>query len=117
MKELAYDWRERNPGRQAELKAQSHARLKAAVLAHYGTVCTCCGEANPKFLCVDHVNDNGAEHRREIGGGAEAICRWLIKNGFPRGFQILCYNCNAGRHYNGGICPHQEVMPNVPGRV
>jgi hypothetical protein len=32
----------------------------------------------------------------------------LRKNGFPEGFQVLCANCNIGRHINGGICPHES---------
>ena len=28
---------------------------------------------------------------------------------FPEGFQILCFNCNAGKHRNGGRCPHEQL--------
>jgi hypothetical protein len=39
------------------------------------------------------------------GGGQ--FYQWLIRNAYPPGFQVLCWNCNAGRHINGGTCPHQ----------
>ena len=31
------------------------------------------------------------------------------KYDFPKNtFQVLRWSCNAGKHLNGGICPHQE---------
>ena len=33
------------------------------VLDHYGRACSCCGETEPAFLTIDHVNNDGAEHR------------------------------------------------------
>jgi len=75
------------------------------VLNHYGRQCACCGEANELFLTIDHVNNDGSAHRKEIG--QSAIYRWLVRNGFPPGFQTLCYNCNLGKRVNGGVCPHR----------
>jgi hypothetical protein len=57
-------------------------------------------------LTIDHVNNNGAQHRRTMGEGS--ISSWLKTHGWPDGFQVLCFNCNCGRQYNGGICPHEE---------
>lgn len=73
-----------------------------------GAVCKCCGETGFEFLTIDHIDGRGAEHRKEIGGTSRNICAWLKRNGFPPGFQILCYNCNIARHWNGGICPHKR---------
>lgn len=75
-------------------------------LAAYGGACKCCGEATPEFLAVDHVNNNGAEHRREIG--SKNLAGWLRKNGFPQeGFQLLCHNCNMAKEFYGeGSCIH-----------
>ena len=34
----------------------------------------------------------------------EALNRWIIQNNFPKGFQILCQNCNFAKgHYEK--CP------------
>jgi len=85
-------------------------RLKDIVYNAYGGYrCNClhCHETNPKFLTLDHVNNDGAEHRKLLSdrsGGT--LYRWIIKNNFPPMFQILCYNCNCGKNVNGGICPH-----------
>lgn len=87
-----------------------HQDRKELVFQHYGRVCSCCGEAEPLFLSVDHVDNNGATHRKAIGGGS-ATYKWLIDNGFPDGFQVLCRNCNWGKHINGGVCPHKESKP------
>lgn len=118
-------WRAQNPGKYSEYNKKSNLKLKRLVIDAYGGKCACCGEAELVFLTIDHVNDDGAEHRRQIAAekgsrwlqaGAPTY-RWLRDNGFPEGFQVLCANCNCGRHWNGGICPHQmaERPPGEPG--
>lgn len=83
--------------------------LRNEVIAAYGGKCQCCGEKEPMFLTVDHVNNDGAAHKRRIGRGRRGINAWLKANGFPKkGFRILCYNCNCGRYRNGGVCPHKD---------
>lgn len=80
--------------------------MRSKVLDHYGRKCACCGEAEEMFLEIDHVNSDGAQHRKEIGTASSHIIRWLIKHNFPPGFQLLCSNCNHGKMRCGGICPH-----------
>jgi hypothetical protein len=88
--------------RQAKYQA-----VKDEVFNHYGGyVCECCGESIKKFLTIDHINNDGKEHRKELG--SRIIYKWLKQNGFPEGFQVLCFNCNCGRQLNGGICPHKS---------
>lgn len=87
---------------------QRAQELKDRVFAAYGGYrCACCEETTVAFLSVDHVENNGAEHRRMIGKGGAPTYRWLVKNGFPDGFQVLCHNCNIGKYRNNGVCPHQ----------
>lgn len=82
-------------------------RLKSRVIAAYGGQCACCGESEPAFLTIDHVNEDGAKHRREIK--TNRVYSWLEKHDYPQeGFQLLCFNCNCGRRINGGVCPHQQ---------
>lgn len=81
-------------------------KLRGIVLAAYGPVCTCCGEDEEVFLTIDHVNNDGVAHRKEIGAASISLYRWLQKNNFPSNFQILCRNCNWAK-YRGG-CPHQR---------
>lgn len=61
--------------------------------------CNECGVNISEFLCVDHINNNGVDHRKEIGIGGDKIYRYLINNNFPNGYQILCNNCNYLKEY------------------
>lgn len=62
-----------------------------------------------EFLTIDHIDGNGAEHRRTLKRGGITFYRWLINNGFPSGFQTLCYNCNCAKGQYG-TCPHQLLV-------
>ena len=93
---------------------RKYRKLRAQVLEAYGGKCQCpsCDVTTPEFLQIDHVNDDGGEHRRQLFGSNKRGCShrfytWLRKNGFPKeGFQLLCANCNFAKgHY--GKCPHQ----------
>jgi hypothetical protein len=74
--------------------------LRVAVFGHYGQACACCGSSDD--LTIDHINGGGQAHRDQLanggrGGHGGQFCRWLIKNGFPEGFQALCRPCNASK--------------------
>lgn len=103
------EWRESNLERHRETSRRNDKRIKDIVYAKYGGYrCACCGETEPKFLSIDHVNNDGAAHRREIPRlQGKKIYSWLIENGFPKDFQILCMNCNWGKARNNGVCPHK----------
>ena len=78
--------------------------------AYGGFVCACCGESGRHFLSLDHIFNNGAEEKRRGFRGGATLHRRLKQQGFPKGYQVLCYNCNCGKRVNGGICPHIEVL-------
>jgi hypothetical protein len=61
----------------------------------------------PKFLSLDHIENNGSVHRKEIKNRGSGIFKWLRDNDYPAGFQVLCMNCNHGKAQNGGVCPHK----------
>lgn len=83
-------------------------KIRKMVLQHYGGKCACppCKETNSNFFTMDHVNNDGAAHRKSKSDNPTRIYAYLKRNNYPGGFQILCYNCNLGRAQNGGICPH-----------
>jgi|SRR5262252_9520328 len=94
--------------RERILGQQHQDRLEA--LQHYSRGklrCRCCGEDGYLFLTLDHTRNDGKEHR--LATRATQICTLLKRQGWPKGFQVLCYNCNFGRAKNGGICPHKET--------
>lgn len=80
---------------------------RISVLSFYsgGTpMCACCGEKNYEFLAIDHINNDGSKHRKQIGGNINA---WIVANNFPDIFQVLCHNCNFAKGVYK-ICPHKR---------
>jgi hypothetical protein len=92
-------WKAANPERVKELTAACKARTAAKVFGHYGTVCACCGTT--ENLCIDHIAGDGREHRLELYGRDDAagfvFWAWLVRNGFPPGYQTLCMPCNTSK--------------------
>jgi hypothetical protein len=80
--------------------------IKEKVINGYGGKCKCCGETLLDFLTIDHINNDGAIHRKEFGRAGK-IHRWIISNNFPEEFQVLCFNCNYSKFLNNGKCIHQ----------
>lgn len=89
-----------------------NAYIRQEVIAQYGGKCACCGETEPVFLSIDHINGGGRKHIKSIGGN---FYGWLRRNNYPRGFQVLCFNCNYGKYKNGGVCPHQSSKMKIGG--
>lgn len=100
-----------NPEKNREGLRRSRAKIRNAVFDHYGWLCKCCNEKRVEFLTIDHINGDGAAHRRKLGGGKNRaygnIYGWLVRNNFPEGFQTLCYNCNCSKG-RVGYCPHER---------
>lgn len=69
--------------------------------------CKCCGESHTEFLAIDHENGGGSKHRKEIKKKCYSIYSFLIKNNFPKGFRVLCHNCNMSLGFYG-YCPHDN---------
>ncbi len=93
VKERMRQWRKRHPN----LEHKRNCELKKMVLSHYGNnkdSCVICGENRLDCLSIDHINDDGAKHKREIGyASGSNLYRWLQNNKYPEGFQVLCMNC------------------------
>lgn len=108
-RKYSMEWHKDNKERANKRVASDHKAQRLTCLAHYGKICACCGESRYEFLSIDHTHGGGSRHRKS---GVSKICRWLIKNGFPDGFRVLCHNCNqAIGHY--GICPHVKQITAV----
>ena len=79
-------------------KIKANLRVKDEVFAHYGGYkCKSCGITDPLVLAIDHIKNDGAEHRKKKGVGT-LLYQWLKQNNFPKGFQVLCYNCNIRKY-------------------
>ena len=96
--------------KQANVYAKTYRnKLTKQVISHYskGTKqCHCCGETEMLFLTVDHINGGGRQDFIKYGNSTNFYSH-LVKTNYPMGFQVLCINCNFGRHRNNGVCPHQ----------
>ncbi|MDI6820920.1 MAG: hypothetical protein QMD65_01950 [Patescibacteria group bacterium] len=98
----------KNPELYRKLNREHHQELRFDVLKGYGgekPKCNCCGETEIKFLCIDHINNDGKAERKKFGSQV-SILRYLRKMSFPKGYQVLCYNCNLAKQYYK-ICPHK----------
>ena len=70
-----------------------------------------------EFLSMDHIAG-----RKQMNSELELVkagytskfkihqlLRWIKKNNFPEGFQILCHNCNFTKgHSKDNKCPHER---------
>ena len=83
-----------------------YRRQRIEAIEHYGAKCECCNEDRIQFLCIDHKNGGGTNHKKELWAKHITIYEWLIKNNFPEGFRLLCHNCNMSIGFYG-FCPHQ----------
>jgi hypothetical protein len=99
-------WCKNNPERLREQHYRAYQRLRNQVFSHYGLICACCEESEPAFLTIDHINGGGRKHTDSI---KTTLYNWLKRNGFPAGFQTLCWNCNSAKHIYGS-CPHKKEM-------
>ena len=82
-------------------------RLKIEVLTLYGNdKCGCvrCGEARPACLSIDHIEGRGSQHRKGAMRSSSSFYAWLKKNGYPKGYQTLCMNCQFIKRFEN----HEE---------
>jgi hypothetical protein len=118
--EYAKEWRKNNKEKSKATQQRAYQNMRLEALTHYANPlqCACCGENNIVFLSIDHINGNGADHRRELEAelgyypGGNNLPYWLKKNNWPEGFQILCYNCNFAKRQDGE-CPHKTGKKNI----
>jgi len=96
------EWIANNRDKYNAAKWNYRDRVKRDTFTHYAggvPTCACCGIVDIDVLVLDHVNDDGAEHRRSFNTdgtrrGGLNIYEKLKKAGFPEGLQVLCHNCN-----------------------
>ena len=104
MRIIAYKSYLKNKGKYLEYNRGKRMQIRLKVLSHYGNKCTCCGLEDSRFLSLNYINNDGHVWRKTSG---YSLVNWIIKNNYPTDIQLLCYNCNMGKAFNGGICPHK----------
>ena len=65
--------------------------------------CVCCGEDDPIYLQIDHVDNDGYKDNVRTASGIsrnKITVNQYLEN--PKKYQLLCANCNHAKHKNGG---------------
>ena len=100
-------WMMTNKDRFTFLRVQSNARRRRTVLLMYADPICCqkCGFDQIDGLVLDHIEDDGHLHRKELGiscrgdkGDGKVIYELIRRNGKIDKLQILCANCNTMKH-------------------
>ncbi len=72
--------------------------------------CACCGQVKDyHFMTIDHLNNNGAEHKKV--GGFHNIPIYVLGHGIEEKYKlaIMCWDCNASLAFYG-FCPHHPEI-------
>lgn len=86
----------------------SNARLRLEVIQAYGGHCACCGNGFLPHLTIDHIEGGGTQDRQTR---TDSFYVWLRREGFPSGYQVLCFNCNFTKWSQGEcLCSVREVI-------
>jgi hypothetical protein len=102
-----------------EKAKQTHINVRNKIFNHYssdGIKCALCGITDCDVLSIDHINGDGGKHRKEIGRSGHSLYVWLIKQGFPEGYRVLCLNCQHKealrlRLFTGNKINHHRKYP------
>lgn len=91
-------WSRNDYRKNTEKHTLQRLELKTEVFKYYSPQLKCtCGYDDIRALSIDHINNDGAKHRKELfktkRGGGTSFYRWLKNNHYPEGFQVLCMNC------------------------
>ena len=101
---------QRNKERHNASSRATRRRLRIEAIEAYGGRCRCCGESQPAFLTIDHINGGGRKHQLSLGGPSMML-RQLRREGWPTDlYQLLCMNCNMAK-WTEGECPHTSKSP------
>jgi len=86
-------------------------RQKLLAIKRYGGKCVYCGESRYELLSVDHINNNGSEHRK-IRSTKKSIWDILAYQEYqPKEYQILCFNCNTAKQLFGIMPKGNNYQP------
>jgi hypothetical protein len=102
------EWIKNNRDRYNASKYIYRERCKIDVLKHYSggePKCKICGIMDVDVLCLDHIENDGAEHRKSAGisgRGTTGMNTYEVikRDGLPKGIQVLCANCNLKKEIN-----------------
>lgn len=103
------DWVANNKVKYDQMRQKYRDKVKRECFLYYGggkIACVKCGFDDPDCLVLDHVNDDGASHRKDLNvscrgsGSGTRIYEALFARDMPDDppLQVLCANCNMKKH-------------------
>lgn len=105
-------WLKANSQKRLDTNKRRWAAIRSEMILAYGGQCQCCGESTQEFLTLDHINGDGAAHRKQFKNDYWKMFREMSRLGWPKDkYRLLCMNCNhaMGRRNNpDGLCPHER---------
>ena len=90
-------WCEEHRRKEITRGINSYRKAKEFVIQMYGGSCRVCSETRIGCLELDHVNNDGYIHRKEMGD--KIPYAWIKRNGYCDKFQLLCASCHRLKHY------------------
>lgn len=105
-------WRKENQEKIKKTNRERQKFFKLQVFNAYSSndiKCKNCGISEIHFLTLDHI------HGRKVMGHdrnypSSKLYRTLIKEGFPSGYQVLCFNCNRIKESERrNALPHSKI--------
>ena len=96
--------RQNNPEYMQSAIYRSKMKNKLSVFSYYSNgsmQCVKCNYSDIRALSIDHIEGDGCKHKNKKGERmkGDEIYRWIKRNNFPPGFQILCMNCQFIKRY------------------
>ncbi len=79
---------------------QQYMKTKLDVLTHYSPtlICKLCGYDDRRALTIHHIKGGGTRHALSL---SNHLYKWLQKNNYPKGYEVLCFNCNWAEAHKG----------------
>jgi hypothetical protein len=111
-------WRKTNSEKSRENVRRAWQKMRDVIYDHYGRVCRGCGESDPDTLTLDHINNDGAKHRRGLRNYRSRCMvqilhhEWKKTGHWRTDIQTLCANCQL-RKVRGKPLP-LEVLHDTP---
>ena len=103
-----YKYQQRYYEKNRQWRKKRRLEIRQRVVEAYGGKCICCDESHWQFLTLDHPEGDGQADRAKHHNTTDQLYGWVIKNGFPNNYRLLCMNCNWVRRYD--TCPHQRGL-------
>lgn len=101
--------REALPEKQKRWDKADRIALHAKAIRAYGGRCACCGETHMSYLTLDHINNDGKQHRAELGVYGMRFYAALKRLGYPScGVQVLCANCHMAKTRSVECADHHQ---------